>query len=216
MIAIFGTKYKKMSSTIKLIENRIKCHKRGSVFFHSDFADLGSSEATRKAVKRLCDDGMIRRCGRGIYSYPKVDTYFGLGEISASNIDIAQAYAKNKGIELYLTTSAAQNILGLETQNQIKTIYLTNGSSTTIKTNNGEDIKLIHTSDKNLSKYKSDKMRLLNIALSGYGKESIDDSLMENIKKIIKSVDVEKVNNDIKLMNSWKRNLIYSLLQERS
>lgn len=205
-----------MISTTKLIRDRITHFKRGKIFFLSDFADLGSSNTIRKTISRFCDEGIIIRSGRGIYTYPKIDKYFGLGNITASNDEIAKAYAKRKGDELYLTTTAAQNLLGLDTQNQTKTVYLTNGRTATIKTNNEDVIKLIHTADKTLSKYRSKQMQLLNIALSGYQNKIIDINTRKKIKRIVSNVDKSDYKNDIKLMSTWKRDLIYAMRQENS
>ncbi len=209
-----------MGNVAKAVEARIKEMGEGAIFFHSDFADLGPSEATRKAVKRLCDRGVIRRCARGIYNKPEYGTFFGHEEIAPSSIDLAKAYARNKGINLYMTEDAALNLLGLDTQNQMKTVYLTDGPSVMVKTVSGGMFKLDHTSDKNLAHYSSRKMQLLNLALSGYDRTRIDiemdEETKDKIRHIVSEIDNQVFSHDIKLMTSWKRNLIYSLLRSRS
>jgi hypothetical protein len=199
-----------MESIAKQVKNRIVKWGKGKIFFHSDFADFSDNESVRKAITRLCDEGFIKRYGRGIFYYPKTDKYFGLGQIEASNIEIAQAYAKSKGLRLYQTELASQNLLGLTTQNQINTIYLTNGSSKKINTGIGNGITFIHTSDSNLTQYKSDIMLLINIALDGYANHVLQEKDKIILSGNLSNVKPEHFNNDIKLMKIWKRAIIYS------
>ncbi len=113
--------------TAKGITERINAWKRGKIFFLSDFADLGNQVAVRKQLSRLCAEGRILRYGRGIYYYPVIDHKWGLGTIPATNEAIATAYSLKNGIALYHSKVAAQNILGLSTQNQMNAVYLTYG-----------------------------------------------------------------------------------------
>ena len=48
---------------------------RGYVFFADRFAKYGSATNIRKALSLLVQDGIIIRVARGIYCYPKIDTY---------------------------------------------------------------------------------------------------------------------------------------------
>lgn len=205
-----------MYNTTQNIRDFITGHERGTIFFHSDFTGFGSFETTRKAVLRLCDAGLIRRYGRGIYQYPKIDEKFGLGEIPASNIDIARSYAEHYGYTLYVTETAAMNLLGLDTQTQTNTAYLTDGPSRIIYTGIGDGIQFIHTSDKNLSEYLSVKMMFLNIAMGYMKKYGIDERLKSKIADILSDIDDKDIEHDVKLMDIWKRNLIYTLQHKPS
>lgn len=101
--------------TAKGITERINAWKRGKIF------------SVRKQLSRLCAEGRILRYGRGIYYYPVIDHKWGLGTIPATNEAIATAYSLKNGIALYHSKAAAQNILGLSTQNQMNAVYLTYG-----------------------------------------------------------------------------------------
>ena len=43
-------------SIITKIENRINSFGRGSIFYPDDFLDLGTSDAIRQSLTRLCKD----------------------------------------------------------------------------------------------------------------------------------------------------------------
>ena len=48
-------------SIITKIENRINSFGRGSIFYPDDFLDLGTSDAIRQSLTRLCTDEKIVR-----------------------------------------------------------------------------------------------------------------------------------------------------------
>ena len=66
----------------------------GTLFFPDDFAALGSSDAIRAALVRLCRSGVLMRAAQGIYYYPKVDTKWGSGIIPPTIEEIAEGIAK--------------------------------------------------------------------------------------------------------------------------
>lgn len=195
-------------NTTKKIRLRLENWGRGHIFFHSDFADMGEDEAVRKYITRLCKKGDIIRYGRGIFYFPVIEKEYGLGIIPASNTMIAKAYAEKEGIKLYMTQDASKNILGLSTQNQINTIYQTDGRTKHINTGIGNGIRLIHTSNTKLSAFKSDTMRLLSIALQGTQKEDYNKEQIDILKKHISEISERDYNHDIKLINTKTRQLI--------
>ena len=76
------------------IRQRIIRQGRGKLYVNTDFANLASPDAVRKALQRLSDEGFIIREFRGIYSYPKIDKLFGFGALRPTLWDIAQAIAR--------------------------------------------------------------------------------------------------------------------------
>ena len=165
--------------TAKSISSRIRSWKRGKVFFLSDFADLDNQTAVRKQLSRLCTEGEILRYGRGIYFYPVIDRKWGLGVIPATNDAIVNAYSQKMGIAIYHSKAAAQNLLGLSTQNQMNAVYLTDGRARFIDTGIGNGITLLHTEDSRLSLFKDGTMRLMAIALHG---EKMDLRFVHDIR----------------------------------
>lgn len=81
-------------SIIKQIEDRIKSFGKGSIFYPDDFIDLGTSDAIRQSLIRLCKDEKIVRVAQGIYCYPHIDEELGLGIIMPTSDEIARSLAK--------------------------------------------------------------------------------------------------------------------------
>ena len=72
------TKLDCMDSVTSKIEQQILKLDRGSIFFPDDFVDLGTSEAIRQSLTRLCKEGLIIRIAQGIYCYPEIEEKLGL------------------------------------------------------------------------------------------------------------------------------------------
>lgn len=192
------------------ITDRIFAWNRGRVFFLSDFADLGNEVAVRKQISRLCSEGTILRYGRGIYYYPVVDHKWGLGTIPATNDDIAMAYSQKNGITLYHSKAAAQNLLGLSTQNQMNAVYFTNGHTRYIDTGIGNGITLTHIGDTRLSLFKDNTMRLISIALHGEKAERINQDWLHTLSTRLSSVSEESFSHDIRLLSQQTRLIVLS------
>lgn len=198
-----------MQRIAKKIEARIRKSRKGTIYFHSDFSDLGDSETIRRSLNRLCASGVVRRCARGMFYIPKIDRVFGMGEIPISDHEIAKAYARKMGIAIFATDVAARNMLGLSEQNQMNAIYYTDGRTDAIDTENGS-IRFVHATDKHLKDYSSENMRLLCLALNGYVGRKINEEDRRIISRILSSVNEKDFNNDIKLMKTWKRDFLIS------
>src|SRR4051812_1498908 len=56
---------------------RIRRGGRGRVFVSKDFLTAGSREAVDQALSRLSREDTIRRLGRGLYYYPRVNPRLG-------------------------------------------------------------------------------------------------------------------------------------------
>lgn len=63
------------------IKNQVESSDRGTLFFPDTFASMGSSDAVRSALVRLCENGILIRVAQGIYYFPKIDTKWGSGVI---------------------------------------------------------------------------------------------------------------------------------------
>ena len=196
--------------TARTISERIHTWERGRVFFLSDFADLGNQAAVRKQLSRLCAEGQILRYGRGIYYYPVLDRKWGLGIIPATNEAIAGAYSKKMGIALYHSKAAAQNLLGLSTQNQMNAVYLTDGRARVIDTGIGNGITLLHTEDTRLSLFKDTTMRLIAIALHGEKMDTFNRDSLEVLSARLSSVPEDLFIHDVKLMSQKTRSIVLS------
>lgn len=106
---------------------RARAGGRGSVFTPGDFLDVAARSAVDQALSRLAKKGMLRRLARGLYDFPKVHPK--LGALSPTPDDVARALARETGSQVQIAGARAANALGLSTQVQAKSTYLTNGPS---------------------------------------------------------------------------------------
>ena len=114
-----------IDSTAKRIEAAISSEPEGKIVFSTDYAELGTPEAIKKSLIRLCERNVIVRLAHGIYYKPKFDKELGLGMLLPSLDDIAQAIAKRDHSRIVPTGDYALNSLGLSTQVPANAVYLT-------------------------------------------------------------------------------------------
>lgn len=195
------------------VENKVKKaitnYKTGKIFFPSNFSKLGTSTAVRQALNRLEDDKFLLRLAHGIYLYPKKHPKFGI--LYPSIEEIAIAIAKRDKARIIPTGVYALNKLGLSTQVPMNVVYLTDGSSRSIKVNNGS-IKFKKASPKLLS-VKSDKIILIIQALKELGQKSIDLKVKARIKEILLTISEDVIKHDIRLAPQWISETIKKLLE---
>src|ERR1700744_191918 len=96
------------------VYNKITKHKRGKLFFPSDFSTAGSVQAVNTALSRLEKEQVIERIAQAIYLFPKKDPLF--GSLYPSTEEIAAYIAKRDHARIMPTGIAALQKLGLSTQ----------------------------------------------------------------------------------------------------
>jgi predicted transcriptional regulator of viral defense system len=195
----------------KEIEQRLSKRKKGQLIFLSDFRDIGSQAAIKKALSRLSNLKKIKRIAHGIYSIPKVDPVF--GEINPSMEAIAEAVAKKEHVKIKPTGAYALNKLGLTTQVPTRIVYLTDGQSRQIKIGKGS-IKFKATTPKKFA-LEGEISGLVVQALEELGVENINDDTRKRIKELLLKEDKKKIMNDLKLASVQISNYLYSLLKEQ-
>ncbi len=196
-----------MDSVTSKIEQKITSSEKGSIFFPDDFIDLGTSDAIRQSLTRLCKEGIIKRVARGIYCYPEIEEKLGLGALQPTAEQITEAMAKRDCARIAPTGAYALNALGLSTQVPMNYVYLTDGSKRHIKTSNGSEITLKNTSPKNLA-FQSRLAMLITLALKSLKKENVEDWQITRIAKLLQNEPKESVMSDLRLMPAWIRTII--------
>lgn len=186
-------------SIITKIENRINSFGRGSIFYPDDFLDLGTSEAIRQSLTRLCKDEKIVRVAQGIYCYPQIDEELGLGIIMPTTDEIARSLAKRDHARIVPTGSYAQHVLGLSTQIPLNCVYMTDGSARHLELYNGRKITFKRTTPKNLS-FTSKLAMLITFALKSLGKINIEQTVIKRIRELLKNEPKSEVMKDLSLM----------------
>jgi predicted transcriptional regulator of viral defense system len=198
------------------IENKVKRtisnYKRGKIFFPSDFAKIGSSTAIRQALNRLEEEGFLTRLAHGIYLYPKSHPI--LGQLTPTTEEIAIAISKRDKARIIPTGNQSLNKLGLSTQVPMNIVYLTDGTSRSIKIKNGS-IKFKTASPKIFS-VKSDKIILIIQALKQLGKDNITPKVKEKISEVLNKVDLDVIKHDIKLAPVWINQVIKESIENKN
>ena len=194
-----------MRSTFNEIKQKIETSTRGTLFFPDDFVSMGTSDAIRAALTRLCRSKIIVRVAHGIYYYPKIDTKWGSGVIPPGIEEIAKGIAKRDKVRIAPTGAYALNLLGLSTQVPTNVVFITDGSPRRVTIGKGKGILFKHTSEMRNFAYQSDLMRLIVSAMREIGEAKITDIQMNVIKSHLINVPTVEMEHDIQLAPVWVR-----------
>ncbi len=123
------------------------------------------------ALKRLADEGTIRRVMRGIYDYPRYSDL--LKQNVAPDIhQIAQALARKFGWRIQADGASAMNLIGLSTQVPSQFNFTSDGPSRTYEVGKSK-LSFSKTSLKE-SGFKYPESSLIVQALKALGEERIE------------------------------------------
>lgn len=205
---------KAASKSTQSIDNqityRIRGAGRGSVYVPGDFLDLGSRSAVDLALHRLAKRGMIRRLARGVYDFPKQHPT--LGTLSPSSDAIAQALAGRDRTRIQPSGAYAANVLGLSEQVPAKAVFLTDGTSRTVKVGNAT-IQLRRTTPRNMAAA-GRLSGLLIQALRALGKEHITTARISHLKRSLPADKRREILKDLKLAPAWMHPIFRELAEE--
>lgn len=200
-----------VDSTAKKIEAAIDSEPEGKIIFPLDYAEMGTPEAIKKSLLRLCERSVIARLAHGIYYKPKFDKELGLGMLQPSLDDIAQAIAKRDHSRIVPTGDHALNSLGLSTQVPANAVYLTDGSPRRISVGKGHGIVFKHTSELKALSFCSDLMMRIVAAMRAIGEGKITNEQRQILKEHVNNVSEEDYVEDIKLAPAWVRKELITL-----
>ena len=192
------------------IEEKIKSLKKGSVIFIADFIEFGTAENVKKVLLRLEKKEILIRLAHGIYLYPKNDKI--LGTLFPSTEEIAVAIAKRDKARIISTGVQALQQLGLSTQVPMNVVYLTDGAPRKIKVGK-RTITFKKTTPKNLT-IKDKKLNIVIQGLKELGKDNVDESAKQKIKKVLQQMTIESIKEDSVTAPTWIRNTILELINK--
>ena len=188
-----------MSSIENKILSRIYGFKRGSIFTPSHFLDLGSRQAVDLALHRLVKKKILRRLARGLYEYPREHPELGI--LSPDIQKVAKALAGKDRIRLQPADAYAANLLGLSEQVPAKVVFLTDGSSRTVKIGR-QEIQLRQTTPRNMAAA-GRLSGLLMQAFRHLGREHITPKRMTHLKRTLPANERKQLIKDIPLAPVW-------------
>lgn len=195
-------------STYNSIKERVELSERGTLFFPDSFSALGSSDAVRSALVRLCQNNILIRVAQGIYYYPRIDTKWGSGIIPPSIEEIARGIAMRDKVRIAPTGSYAMYQLGLSTQIPANVVFMTDGSQRRISIGKGRGIFFKHSSNMRVFAFQSQLMELIVAAMREIGQDNITDEQITIINTHLDQVDRDDYNHDIQLAPIWVRNTL--------
>jgi hypothetical protein len=201
---------KPAQSTEQKALRRIHGLGRGAVFTPSHFLDLGGRAAVDQALSRLAEAGTIRRLARGVYDYPKEHPV--LGKLTPSSEDIAKALAGRDQTRLQPSGAYAANALGLTEQVPAKVVFLTDGTSRTVKVG-ATTIQLRRTTPRNMAA--AGRLSGLVIqALRELGKEHITPERVAHLKRTLPTEQRRELVKDMKLAPVWMHAVLRELAED--
>jgi hypothetical protein len=180
---------------------------RGWVFTPNDFVAFGSRAAIDKALSRLATDGTIRRLNRGLYDYPK--THPVLGILSPNPEAVAKALKGEAAVRIKPFGAYAANVLGITEQVPAKIVFLTDGTSKTVRVGK-QEIRLKHTTPKNMATA-GKASGLVIEALRELGKAHIDQIVIAKIRERLGGDERKQLLKNMHYAPEWMRRHLRSI-----
>lgn len=181
--------------------SKIKKAKKGSLFFIEDFLRFGNAKAVSKALERLVNKGSVHRVARGIYARLEIHPEF--GPLVPTAETIAKAVAKRDKAKIIPSGALALNLLGLSTQVPMNAVYLTDGSSRSVKIGN-RTIKFKRVAPRNLAAI-GELSGMVIQALKALGKDNLDKKREGQVIDLLKKEDPYRLAHDMVLAPEWIR-----------
>jgi len=195
--------------TLHKIEVSIIEAEKGRIFIISDFMDIASYDAVRKALSRLVRDGKLIRVIRGIYKKPNFNEFLQI-EVPVSPDDLARAIARSNNWTIGPKGDAALNILGLTTQVPAVYHYISDGPSKKVLYE-GISIVFHKRSNKIVSGY-SYKTILIIESIRSIGPERMNSDVIRGIVNKCSKNDLKSLYEDGKRTNKWIQEEIKKIL----
>ncbi|MDE3179764.1 MAG: hypothetical protein KGM47_08895 [Acidobacteriota bacterium] len=192
----------------KQILARIYGSGRGNAFTPKDFLDLTSHETARQSLRRLADEGTIRRLMRGVYDYPAFSNLFN-APASPDPDAVARAIARSHGWTILPSGETALNLLGLSTQVPAQWEYYGDGPSKTYKWSGGT-LAFKHRANKETTVL-SPKTALVVQALKTLGKKRVDDSALDTLRAKLNEKERARAAREARYATSWVYEIIKRL-----
>ena len=197
------------------IKSRISAFENGAVFVAADFTDITDKKTASVGLTRLEADNLIKRVIRGVYYKPEYSVF--LKEYIAPVPDnVAHAIARNFGWTIVPCGDTALNLLALSTQVPAVWLYVSDGPYKEVSDGPYKEysydntvIRFKRTTNKDISKF-SYKTALTVQALKALGKDKVDKTVVEKLRKLFSTEEKTTMLGEAKIATSW----IYEYIKE--
>lgn len=190
------------------VMEKINESKPHSVFFITDYTDLGSAETIRKILHEATLRGILEKAAHGIYIKPKTSRF---GNVPVPLETIAKEIAQRDKCEILPTGSTAANLTGLSEQVPVNLAYITTGSTRTVNIGKRK-IHFRHASPKNFAT-RGKVVPLLIQGLREIGEGNISVSENNAIRRFIDRHQDPYFHEDLRLAPAWIQRIINNLTQ---
>ncbi len=182
------------------IVRRIERRGRGWAFSRKDFQDIAPTGPLGVILSRLVKQSMIRRLGRGLFDYPRVNPAL-RGELSPDTGQAAQAIARKFRWTIMPEGGLAANQLGLSQQVPAKLVYLSDGPTKEFQVGNTA-IHFKHARPKEM-RTENYASRLVIQALRHLGKDRVDRKVIDHLWKRLSSDEKADLLKDTRYGTDW-------------
>jgi hypothetical protein len=196
-----------MQSVQQQVESTIGSFQRGTIFFPEQFNSVGSDEAVRQALSRICKDGTIIRLSRGVYLYPIIDSEVGI--LYPSIESVAKAISERDKARIQPAGIYALNRLGLSTQVPRNIIFLTDGMPRKIRVGK-YTMTFLRSAPRNFS-YKGKVTPLVIAAMKEIGQGKLTAIELQKIKQALSTEEDAVVESDAYSAPRWITDIILNL-----
>jgi hypothetical protein len=193
------------------ILSRVRGKGRGEVYVSKDFLDLGNRAAVDQALSRLVKAGELRRLGRGLFDFPRVNPRLG-GELSPEPSRVAEAVARKRGGRITPSGAHAANALGLSTQVPGKTVYVTDTSGGSVKVGR-QTITFKQVTPKRVAA-KHPVSSAVFQALQHLGRDGVDDGVIKQLRANLSARDKKILLKESRYALGWISDVIKLVVQE--
>lgn len=194
------------------ILDRIRSAGPGRVHTPKDFLDLAGRAAVDQTLSRLARGGTLRRLGRGLYHFPRVNERLGI-TVAADTDEVAAAVGRQTGSRLIPSGAVAANRLGLSTQVPAKPVYLSDGRSRRVRAGQVE-IQVKHVSPKELPAG-SGTSAVVFQALRHLGRAAVDDRVIGVLRTSLTRAQRRELPRDAKQTTDWIGTFARRIADER-
>lgn len=203
------TKNKTRGNIKNAVMKHINESRPHSVFFITDYTNLGSPETIRKILYEATLNGIIEKAAHSIYFKPKVSRF---GNIPIPPEIIAKEIANRDKCEILPAGSTAANIIGLSTQVPVCLSYITTGSTRTVNIGDRK-ISFRHASPKNFAA-KGKAIPLLLQGIKEIGKDNISNIELDVIKHFMEKYPDPHLKEDLLIAPVWIQQIIKRLIKQ--
>ena len=187
-------------TTMAQIQDLVSHKKPGTVFTIRDFQNIGEGPAIRQCLKRLTDNGTIRRIAPGIYDKPVFSQF--LNENEASDMyQTAQILARTNNWTIAPSGNIALNMLGLSTQVSSSWSFVSDGPYKKYRIGSNT-IEFKHRANREITGM-SEKTLLVIQALKALGKGQVTDAQLAKIQKQLTSNEAINLLSESRNASAW-------------